>query len=170
MPAVVSRRNFRASLVLVSLLTCMGQLHAQNNEPIGVVVDQAKLVKIPDHVSTIVVGNPLIADVTLQPGGMVVVTGKGYGSTNLIAMDRTGGIIEERSIQVEGPTHKLVTVFRGTERETYSCTPACQRRVTLGDGPAYFDATITQGGNLALRAAAAGSGATGAAAAAAPRR
>ena len=170
MPAVISRRNLRASLALVSLLTCLGQLHAQNNEPIGVVVDQAKLVKIPDNVSTIVVGNPLIADVTLQPGGMVVVTGKGYGSTNMIAMDRAGGVIEERSIQVEGPTHKLVTVFRGTERETYSCTPACQRRVTLGDGPTFFDATITQGGNLAQRAAAAGSGAAGAATAAAARR
>ena len=170
MPAVIPRGNLRACLVLVTLVTCMGHLHAQSNEPIGVVVDQAKLVKIPDNVATIVVGNPLIADVTLQPGGAVVVTGKGYGSTNMIAMDRTGGIIEERSIQVEGPTHKLVTVFRGIERETYSCTPACQRRVTLGDGPTYFDATITQGGNLAQRAAAASTGSAASAAATAARR
>ncbi len=159
MSAVITRESMRACLVLVALVACTAQLQAQSNEPVSIVVDQAKLVKIPENVSTIVVGNPLIADVTLQPGGSVVVTGKGYGSTNMIAMDRSGGIIEERSIQVEGPTHKLVTVYRGLERETYSCTPTCQRRVTLGDGPTYFDATIAQGGNLNQRAAAASSGA-----------
>jgi len=51
------------------------------SEPISVNVDQAKLVRLPGHIATIVVGNPLIADVTLQPGGLVVVTGKGYGAT-----------------------------------------------------------------------------------------
>lgn len=123
---------------------------------VAVVVDQAKVVKLPDKVATIVVGNPLIADVTLQPGGMVVVTGKGYGSTNMIAMDRAGGVLADRSIQVEGPADKLVTVFRGLERESYSCTPACQRRVTLGDGKAYFDATLGQTGVLNNQASAAG--------------
>jgi Flp pilus assembly secretin CpaC len=71
---------------------------------IGVNVDQAKLVKLPARAATIVVGNPLIADVTLQSGGIVVVTGKGYGATNFIAMDRSGEILVDRVIQVEGPT------------------------------------------------------------------
>ncbi len=64
------------------------------------------------------VGNPLIADVTLQPGGIIVVTGKGYGATNFIAMDRAGEILVDRIIQVEGPTDQLVTVYRGVERES----------------------------------------------------
>ena len=38
--------------------------------------------KLPDKVATIVIGNPLIADAALQAGGMLVITGKGYGSTN----------------------------------------------------------------------------------------
>src|SRR5687768_16992576 len=63
------------------------------SEPISVNVDQAKLVRLPGHIATIVVGNPLIADVTLQPGGLVVVTGKGYGATHVIAMDRAGSIL-----------------------------------------------------------------------------
>ena len=57
-------------------------------DAIAVNVDQAKLVKLPARVATIVVGNPLIADVTLQAGGIIVVTGKGYGATNLLALDR----------------------------------------------------------------------------------
>lgn len=115
---------------------------------ISVNVDQARLVKLPARVATIVVGNPLIADVALQPGGILVVTGKGYGATNFIAMDRSGEVLVDRQIQVEGPTDQLITVYRGVSRESYSCMPICQRRVTLGDGDTYFKAAMDQAGNL----------------------
>jgi Flp pilus assembly secretin CpaC len=117
-------------------------------ETVAVSVDQAKLVKLPGKISTIVVGNPLIADVTLQPGGIVVVTGKGYGATNFIALDRAGEIVVDRIIQVAGPSDQLVTVYRGVERESYSCMPVCQRRVTLGDGGEFFKQTMDQAGSL----------------------
>jgi hypothetical protein len=132
---------------------------------IAVNVDQARLVKLPTRVATIVVGNPLIADVTLQNGGIVVVTGKGYGATNFIAMDRGGEVLVDRVIQVEGPTDQLVTVYRGVERETYSCMPICQRRVTLGDGDTYFKSVIDQSGSLAGQASGTAGAAGGAGAA-----
>ena len=131
-------------------------LAAPDPDRIAVYVDQAKLVKLPAKVSTIVVGNPLIADVTLQSGGIVVVTGKGYGATNFIAMDRNGEVLVDRQIQVEGPTDQLVTVYRGVERESYSCMPICQRRVTLGDGESYFKSVIDQAGALSSQAAGGG--------------
>jgi hypothetical protein len=143
-PGSVALRLLVAGFLMGPVVTFAGT----GDEPVAVIVDQAKIIKLPEKVATIVVGNPLIADVTLQPGGMVVVTGKGYGSTNMIAMDRAGGILADRSIQVEGPNDKLVTVFRGLQRESYSCTPACQRRVTLGDGQDYFTQTLGQTGSL----------------------
>jgi Pilus formation protein N terminal region len=121
-------------------------------DAIDVNVDQAKLVKLPTRVSTIVVGNPLIADVTLQSGGLIVVTGKGYGATNFIAMDRAGEVLVDRVIQVEGPTDKVVTIYRGVDRESYSCMPICQKRITLGDGDTYFKATMDQAGTLSSQA------------------
>jgi Flp pilus assembly secretin CpaC len=117
-------------------------------DSIAVNVDQARLVKLPGKVATIVVGNPLIADVTLQPGGIIVVTGKGYGATNFIALDRTGEVLVDRVIQVEGPSEQLVTVYRGVQRESYSCMPICQRRVTLGDGTDHFKAAMEQAESL----------------------
>jgi len=123
-----------------------------SGDAIAVNVDQARLVKIPSRVATIVVGNPLIADVALQPGGVLVVTGKGYGATNFIAMDRTGEVLVDRLIQVEGPTDQLITVYRGVDRESYSCMPICQRRITLGDGDTYFKAAMDQAGNLSSQA------------------
>jgi Flp pilus assembly secretin CpaC len=119
---------------------------------VSVNVDQAKLVKLPARVATIVVGNPLIADVALQAGGVLVVTGKGYGATNFIAMDRGGEVLVDRQIQVEGPSDQLVTVYRGVERESYSCMPICQRRITLGDGDTFFNATMQQAGSLSTQA------------------
>ncbi len=111
---------------------------------IAVNVDQAKLFKMPGKVATIIVGNPMIADVTLQTGGLVVVTGKGYGATNFIAMDRAGEVLVDRQIEVLGPADKVVTVYRGIERETYSCTPICNHRVTLGDGDRHLNSSIDQ--------------------------
>ena len=121
-------------------------------DAIDVNVDQAKLVKLPARVSTIVVGNPLIADVTLQTGGMIVVTGKGYGATNFIAMDRAGEVLVDRVIQVAGPSDKVVTIYRGIDRESYSCMPICQKRITLGDSDGYFKATMDQAGTLSAQA------------------
>ena len=128
-------------------------------DTIAVNVDQAKLVRLPGKVATIVVGNPLIADVTLQPGGMIVVTGKGYGATNFIALDRGGEILVDRQIQVEGPSDRVVTVYRGVDRESYSCLPICQRRVTLGDSDGYFGATMSQAGTLSSTASGSGAAA-----------
>src|SRR5436853_6099123 len=151
------RRSARASCKLRSLamgilLWPVAAAAGPMADTIAVNVDQAKLVKLPTRVSTIVVGNPLIADVTLQTGGILVVTGKGYGATNFIAMDRSGEILIDRVIQVEGPTDQLVTVYRGVERESYSCMPVCQRRITLGDGEHYFKSTMDQAGSLSGQA------------------
>jgi hypothetical protein len=71
-------------------------------------------------------------------------------------MDRGGEILVDRQIQVEGPTtEELVTVYRGVDRETYSCTPVCQRRVTLGDGDHYFKAVSDQANTLNSQASSA---------------
>src|SRR4029079_10777947 len=140
------------SLATATLLWPAASIAAPAPDPIAGYVDQAKLVKLPAKVSTIVIGNPLIADGTLQSGGIIVVTGKGYGATNFIAMDRNGEVLVDRQIQVEGPTDQLVTVYRGVDRESYSCVPFCQKRITLGDGTNYFRQAIDQAGSLSSQA------------------
>jgi Flp pilus assembly secretin CpaC len=110
---------------------------------IAIVLDEARLVKMPEKAATIVIGNPLIADATVQPGGLMVLTGKGYGTTNIIALDRAGAVLMEKTIEVLGP-RDTVAVYRGIVRETYSCRPFCEPRIMLGDGQAFFENTIGQ--------------------------
>jgi Flp pilus assembly secretin CpaC len=107
-------------------------------------LDQAGILRLPEGTATLVVGNPLIADVTVQPGGVLVLTGKSFGVTNLVALDRAGTQLMDHSIEVQGPRDKLVAVYRGVERESYSCTPNCDRRITIGDAPVHFGANLLQ--------------------------
>ncbi len=113
-------------------------------ESLNIALDQATILKLPERVATIVVGNPAIADVAVQAGGLAVVTGKGYGSTNIIVLDRAGAVLMEREVQVRGAGDNTVFVYRGVERESYSCMPTCERRITLGDSTTYFTATVGQ--------------------------
>ena len=112
-----------------------------------VALDQASLLKLPDRVATIVVGNPMIADVSLQPGGTMVITGKGYGVTNILVLDRAGTVLMQKTVEVQGPDADIVVMYRGIERETYSCTPVCERRLTLGDSNVVFDNGVNQAGS-----------------------
>jgi Flp pilus assembly secretin CpaC len=143
------RRFFGASGL--SVLLPLGTIHAlpaqAQTQIISINLDQAHVFRLPERVATIVIGNPLIADATLQSGGILVVTGKGFGSTNLLALDRGGGVLMNSTVEVLGPgTNDIVVVYKGVERETYSCASNCERRITLGDSPAYFNANLAESG------------------------
>ena len=161
------RANVRVMAVLaVAMATERAAFAAepvQSGEVVNVFLDQAKLMRVPDGTTTLVVGNPLIADVAIQTGGTMVVTGKGYGTTNLLALNRDGAVIMEHQLEVQGPKGPLVVVYRGVERETYSCTPNCERRITLGDSQTYFGATLAQSGSLNAQAQGGGGAGAGAA-------
>ena len=113
-------------------------------EAIPVDLDQARLIKLPERASTVVIGNPLIADLSIQPGGLAVITGKGYGATNVIVVDKDGAVLAEHTVLVRGPTDPIVVVYRGATRETYSCAPECLPRITLGDDGDFFSQTLNQ--------------------------
>jgi Flp pilus assembly secretin CpaC len=82
--ARVRRTAQFAAMLVVSVSSAAGA------ETMIVTLDQAKLARVPPRTATLVVGNPLIADVSVQAGGAMVITGKGYGITNVIALDTTG--------------------------------------------------------------------------------
>lgn len=112
-------------------------------ERLNVSMDEAKLIKLPERVAMIVIGNPLIADASLQPGGLAVLTGKGYGATNFIALDRQGNALLEKIIEVRGAIDTVV-VYKGINRETYSCAPSCQPLIAPGDAQQFFNQTLVQ--------------------------
>lgn len=115
---------------------------------VSVLLDLATIIRIPEGTDTLAIGNPAIADVTApRAGGFTVLTGKSYGTTNMLALDRDGHVLHEMMINVKAPHEAMVTVQRGFARETWSCHPRCEPTATLGDAPEYFGGSSGQVGS-----------------------
>jgi Flp pilus assembly secretin CpaC len=139
-------RSAHIGLTAVALLMIPAPASAGDIPPgerLNINMDEARLVKLPERVATIVIGNPLIADASLQPGGLVVLTGKGYGATNFIALDRKGNALLEKIIEVSGAIDTVV-VYKGVNRETYSCAPNCQPVIAPGDVQQFYNQIMVQ--------------------------
>ena len=121
---------------------------ATSPEVVTITLDEARIAKVPEGTSTLVVGNPMIADVTMLKGGdAMVLTGKGYGETNLIALDSHGAIILEKQLRVL-PDRSVVVLQNGASRVSYACNPDCMPTVQLGDDPKTFN---DAGGEITTR-------------------
>jgi Pilus formation protein N terminal region len=129
-------RALRVSFVAAALLA--SATAATSNDTIALTLDRATVIRAPEKTSMVVVGNPSIADVTVQKNGVMVLTGKNFGETNLLALDDEGKLISESWLRVEAMSRNRVTVYRGADSETYACSPNCQPTVALGDSEKYF--------------------------------
>ncbi len=75
----------------------------------------------------------------VQGSRLLVVTGKSYGSTNVIALDREGREILSARLGVGPNDTRLVTVYRGPARVSLHCAPDCQRTLAIGDDKTQFE-------------------------------
>ena len=113
-------------------------------EPLTVDVDRAKVMRMSRPADVVIVGNPAIADATVQDNQTLIITGKSFGSTNLIVLDAMGQSIVEEIVTVTQPDDGLVTVYRRASRQTFSCTPACSPTLSIGDNDSSFAAVSQQ--------------------------
>jgi Flp pilus assembly secretin CpaC len=101
--------------------------------------DQSQILRLPRPAAEIIIGNPAVADVSVQSGNVLVVTGKTFGITNMIALDAARNVIQEMRILVNRDEAKVVNLQRGTQRQSYNCAPQCNPSIIIGDETAYFD-------------------------------
>lgn len=109
---------------------------------VSVNMNMARILRLPADASTVVVGNPVIADATIQDPRTLVLTGNGYGSTNLIALDAAGNPIADLIINVGADSAALVTVFKGENKNSMSCAPNCQPMAIGGDNPEFVEGVV----------------------------
>lgn len=135
----------RRSLIIAALLAIAGvQPATAASNDVGVLIDQATLVRLERPAAEIVVGNPSIADVSVQSGKVLVVTGKSFGETNLIVIDADGKVIVNRQLIVQEPRTGFVTMYRGPARQTLHCAPYCTPQLVIGDTPDIFGSVSGQ--------------------------
>jgi len=101
--------------------------------------DQSQLLRLPRPVSEIIIGNPSIADVTVQANDLLVITGKTFGITNVIALDAQRNVIQDQRVIVAREDARVVNLQKGGKRETYNCSPNCNPSLVVGDDTGYFE-------------------------------
>ncbi|WP_417494910.1 pilus assembly protein N-terminal domain-containing protein [Maricaulis sp.] len=102
-------------------------------EDMALAVEHAQVVRLPGDASTVIVGNPSIADALVHDGRTLVLTGRLQGRTNIIALDRIGRVIYSSDIVVTNPVAGQVALYRGPNRTTMSCADTCDEVPRVGD-------------------------------------
>jgi Flp pilus assembly secretin CpaC len=136
------RRVALAGAILAPLLAAPAAEAAE--EPISVTIDHAKVMRISRPADVVIIGNPAIADATIQDNQTLIITGRSFGTTNLIVLDAAGQPIADQMLIVGAANSDVVTVYKRAARQTFSCTPDCSPTLTIGDNSAVFDAVNTQ--------------------------
>jgi Flp pilus assembly secretin CpaC len=108
-------------------------------QSVKVSVDQARIMRLSTDASTIIVGNPVIADVNIQDGRLLVVMGKSTGATNMIALDSQGREIANINIIVHSSGSNSLTLYKGSSRISMNCSPNCERTLYVGDSVPEFE-------------------------------
>jgi Flp pilus assembly secretin CpaC len=116
---------------------------ASRAEDLIVKYDQSQLLRLPRPAAEIIIGNPAIADISVQSGNLLVITGKTFGITNIIALDADRNVIQDQRVLVKRDESKVVNLQRGIQRQSYNCTPQCNPSITIGDEQKYFDAVTS---------------------------
>jgi hypothetical protein len=121
-----------------------GTVPALSGTPLTVDADHTQFVTLSTDPGAIVVGNPSIADVSLN-GRLLFINGHAYGETNLMVFDTAGGKIADYDISVSHGSANEVTMFIGsstgpTSRYTFTCAPNCEAAIMPGDNSAWFGA------------------------------
>jgi hypothetical protein len=127
---------------LPMLLLSLPASPAQASDDLVVRYDQSQLLRMPRAVSEIIIGNPTIADVTVQSGNMLVITGKTFGITNIIALDADKNVIQDQRVVVERDERGIVNVSRAGQRQSFSCNPNCAPTIMIGDEASYFNQVV----------------------------
>jgi Flp pilus assembly secretin CpaC len=106
-------------------------------------VDESQILQLPKAPGAIVVGNPSIADVSIQ-GQKIFVHGRGFGQTNLTILDLEGNQMANFSLVGVHSQPATISVYRGAERYSYSCMPNCEAQVQVGDNTQFMSLTASQ--------------------------
>jgi len=149
----MKKSNWAAAAVFAAVICGV----AQAGE-VQVALDQSRPISLPDSATGVVIGNPAVAGVSVQNDRLLFVTGRSYGSTNLIVVGPSGRPIYEARVTVIPDETNVVMVTRGMASARLDCNPLCRRRPDISDDQTAFAQTNEQ---IGARNSAANGGGSG---------
>ena len=120
-------RGRTACLAFAAASLLLPRLAAANDDMLRVYMDHARILKLDRPVSKVIVGNSQVADATVADPKTIVLTGRAFGTTNIVLLDADDNAIVDQRILVSIDEANTVRVYRRTERSVLSCAPACEQ-------------------------------------------
>ncbi len=109
---------------------------------LNIPLDEVRTITFGKPVATVYVGNPSVADINMIDARHAFILGKGYGNTNIVALNHDGVQVSNTRVSVmSNASHESTVVLnRGAARITYNCTANhCDATPQPGDGKDAFD-------------------------------
>lgn len=129
------------SIIKTALLAGIAALisSAAHAGHITVEAGKAKAIKLNTNAESVIIGNPNIADVAVHDDKLLFVTGKSFGTTNLMIFDSSGNTIHSSDVVVTANTATWVSVKRAGSNYTYDCSPSCRPTLSAGDDAEHYE-------------------------------
>ncbi|MBD9385741.1 pilus assembly protein N-terminal domain-containing protein [Agrobacterium sp. AGB01] len=124
----------KIAIAATAILLPMAGIATSDDDMLRVSMNHARVLRLDRPVSKVIVGNAKVADATVSDAHTIVLTGRSYGTTNLVLLDADGNAIVDERILVSIDEGNTVRVFRQTERTVLSCTPNCEQH-SQNEGP-----------------------------------
>jgi hypothetical protein len=115
---------------------------AQAAEPFKVTLDQTVSLSLARPAASVALGNATVADVTVSDASTLLITGKAFGTTNLLVLDRNGATILQTQLVVSADSVGQLTIYRGSGTNTYSCVEKCRPAPVVGDAADFYSNTM----------------------------
>jgi Flp pilus assembly secretin CpaC len=123
-------RLLATAFASLTLVTSLSTAASAAEEMLNVYMNHARVLKLDRAVSKVIIGNSEVADATVADAKTIVLTGRSFGTTNLVVLDIDGNAIIDERILVSIDEGNTVRVFRQTARSVLSCTPNCEEHAT----------------------------------------
>ena len=117
-------------------------------DPIVVESNKSTSLKLSGAAASVVIGNPRVADVAVHDANLIFITGRSFGTTNLLVFSESGEEIFAGDVVVTTNTTNLLNVNRAGASNTYDCAPTCRSVLAIGDELVYFDTLVAQSERL----------------------
>ncbi|MNH51837.1 hypothetical protein D3C81_1543800 [compost metagenome] len=123
------------ALATAGLVAGIASSTLAQTRPLNVEIDSATRVQLRAPASSVIVANPRIADVTVVDANTLFITGKGYGVTDVVAVDALGRALFQTQIVVSAGSTGNVRVWRGGDATDMACGASCSPSVRSASAP-----------------------------------
>ncbi|WP_333590584.1 pilus assembly protein N-terminal domain-containing protein [Brevundimonas sp.] len=127
----------RTALILALAVTAVATTATAQSAPLNVEIDRSARIALRGAAASVIVGNPAIADVTVVDANTLYIVGKGYGVTEVVAVDAIGRPLFQNQVVVTGGSTGAVRMWRGGQMTEMACGGSCAPSIrSTGPGAA----------------------------------